>query len=78
MMHGFYHGYLHGWGMTLGWFIGLVFLVLLIWLVVRLASRTNNFTPTGSKSALDILKERYARGEISLEEYREKKKVIQE
>jgi len=76
MMHGFFHGYFHGWGMTFGWLIGLAFLVLVIWLVARLAARPNNFTPHATKSALDILNERYARGEIGTEEYKEKKKEI--
>jgi putative membrane protein len=76
MMHGFFHGYFHGWGMTFGWLIGMAFLVLVIWLVVRLASRTTNFPQHATRSALDILNERYARGEIDTEEYKEKKKEI--
>lgn len=68
-----------GWGgMWLGWFmmIGLIVatIVLIVWLIGL--SRPGVTTSTGSmdsahrsESALDILHARYARGEISKDEY---------
>ena len=41
-----------------------------IWLVIRTTRRRE---PSGTERARDILAERYARGEISLEEYRERR-----
>ncbi len=59
----------HGWGMSWDWIIGLLILIVMIWLVVRLVNQ-NNQTP------LDILKERYAKGEIDKTEFEERKKDI--
>jgi len=55
---------------------------LLIWWVIRQLS-TGGFTQAGppsripSSRALEILNERYARGEISKEEYEERKKTLE-
>lgn len=62
-----------GWG----WLIGLAVLVAIILLIIRVANQPGN-TGRPGKSALDILKERYARGEISKDEFEEKKKGIQD
>lgn len=68
----------HGWGMGLGmgwwWIIGLFLLVLVIWLIIRTANR--NPQSSKSESPLDILKSRYARGEIDKEEYEKKKSEL--
>ncbi|MCF7858944.1 MAG: SHOCT domain-containing protein [Candidatus Cloacimonetes bacterium] len=72
MFHGM-NGY--GWGMGWSWIIGLLFLIVIIWLIVRLLSQ-NNQSQVYHKTPLDILKERYAKGEIDKEEYEERKKVL--
>ena len=64
------------WGMGFGWIIGILFLVAVIWLVFYNMNRGR--MPHANNSALDILKERYARGEISKSEFEEKKKDIAE
>ena len=59
-----------GWGMGfmgLWWLIGLIVLVLFIVLLVRVASGTS--TTTTRDSAEQILRERYARGEIDKDEF---------
>ncbi len=83
-----WHG---GWGMmgpgmmgSFGWMwlmpvLWIVFLGLIIWAVVALVRRSSE--PRGldfSKAtpALEVLKERYARGEIEKEEYDEKKRDL--
>jgi putative membrane protein len=68
-MHGF-EGM--GWGMGFGWIFGIVILALIIWFVVKSSNQNQN----SDRSALDILKEKYARGEISKSEFEEKKKDI--
>lgn len=80
-----------GWGMMgpgmmagFGWMwlipiFGIVFLGLIIWAIV--ASVRSSDESKGSNSskaglALEVLKKRYAQGEINKEEYEEKKKDI--
>ena len=78
MMGGFFGGGL-GWiGMILGFvffilvIIGVVFLI--IW-IVKITTRSGNDDKTGSK-ALEVLKERYAKGEITKEQYENMKKDL--
>ncbi len=71
------HGLEHGWGMGWGWFIIIAGTILIIWLVVR-TFRQNGGSGTrrSERSALEVLKDRYARGEISREEFEAKKKDL--
>jgi len=55
--------------------LGLAILIGL-WLIFRYA--IGNAQKTGHDSALDILKKRLARGEITEEEYKEKKRTIEQ
>lgn len=72
------NGINHGWGMGSGyaWIIGIIILVVVIWLVITIMNRSKKPNAPIDKSPLDILKERYARGEISKQEYQEKRKAI--
>jgi len=64
----------NGFGMGFGgifmWLFWIVLVVLVIWAIKAMAS------PDRSQSALDILKERYARGEIDKEEYEQKRRDL--
>ena len=76
MMNGFGE---HGWGMGMGWWwiIGIVVLIAIIWPVSQ-RFRNNSATPREpGKTALDILKERYAQGEINKQEFEERKRDIE-
>jgi putative membrane protein len=71
--------------MICGGAIGLLLLIALVVLVIWLITRTSSQgrTPTGGgttppKTALEILKERYARGEITREEYLEMREHLRE
>lgn len=59
-----------------GWIIGLIILVAIIWMVVRNVNRNSSISQSDNKSALDILKEQYVRGEIDKEEFNERKKDL--
>jgi len=72
MMVGLNQGLEMGWG----WIIGLIVLVIIIWIIVRALSRKKTPKLPNNRSPLDILKERYARGEIGKEEFEEKRKSI--
>lgn len=72
-----WHNFNHGWGMMggWGWIIGIILLAMFIWLIIRISS-SDRYIRSANKSALDILKERYAKGEIDKEEFDTKKKDI--
>ncbi|MCX6236146.1 MAG: SHOCT domain-containing protein [Bacteroidia bacterium] len=62
------------WGMGYGWIIGLIVLIFIIGLIVN--ANKKNLNRQKYNSPLDILKTRYARGEISKDEYDEKRRHI--
>jgi putative membrane protein len=75
-MHGF-DGFGGGWMMILWWILIIVAIVALVkWAVPSSGGWPGNERKPQSKSALDILKERYARGEIDRDEYERKKKDL--
>ena len=53
----------------------IVLIAVLIYWIIRAAQR-GGATGSGQESAIDILKKRYARGEISKEEFEERKKDL--
>ncbi|OGG67332.1 hypothetical protein A2Z56_01315 [Candidatus Kaiserbacteria bacterium RIFCSPHIGHO2_12_45_16] len=62
-----------------GWILMLLFWGLVIWGIVTLIRggfRNDNNGGLSEKTPLDILKERYAKGEINKEEFEEKKKDL--
>jgi putative membrane protein len=66
-----------GFGMGFMWIFWVAIIVIvmaLAWSYTGKGKRSENSIP----SALDMLKQRYARGEISKEEYEEKKKDLAE
>jgi putative membrane protein len=73
-------GYGYGYGgifMILWWVLIIVGIVALVrWLMTSAPSRAGR--QAAEKSALDILKERYARGEIEQEEFQRKKRELSE
>jgi putative membrane protein len=72
MMHGYGPwGMMGGYGMGLMWIIPLIIIVLVIVLVIRWAR------PAGvAETPIDILKKRYAKGEITKDEFDQKKKDL--
>ena len=71
MMH-----YGFGYGGMFMWIIFLIVIGLLIYFIVN-AQKTKSQTPTQNESHLDILKKRYAKGEITKEEYERMKKDLE-
>jgi putative membrane protein len=74
-----------GWGFGMGWFglimMGVFWILIIVaiiflirWLVV--SSRAGSHGQKGEETALEILKKRYAKGEINKEEFEEKKKDL--
>lgn len=75
MMGNYFLGHMFGWNMwgdslmLLIW-TGIIFFI--IWITIQATGKLTS----NPHSALDILKERYAQGEISKEEFEEKKKEL--
>ena len=72
-----------GWGYGFGlihiivWIVILVAIIaLVVWLVRAVASPAVHHLPPRRSTGLDVLEERYARGEINRDEYLQKKKDI--
>jgi putative membrane protein len=71
--YGMMGGYGGWWFMSI---LGIIFLGLIIWAVVALTKGQSGSQSPGADSALEMLKRRYARGEIDKEEYEQKKKDL--
>jgi putative membrane protein len=79
----------HGWGLGLGGWQSILLggvmmlffwagLFLLLFLLLRgLTARDDSFRHASGHSALSILDDRYARGEIEADEYAEMKRVLE-
>jgi putative membrane protein len=75
-MMGYGYGMMGGFGMI----IPLILSGIIIYAVVRLVQNNHRTydNQKGMNDALDILNQRYARGEISEEEYIKKKKILKD
>ncbi|WP_215224688.1 SHOCT domain-containing protein [Echinicola shivajiensis] len=60
------------WGMAMIWLAWIPLIALAVWLIARQKDEQQ----ISRESPLDLLKRRYANGEISKEEYEERKKVL--
>lgn len=70
---------MYGYGMGLFWIWPLLLLVgiaVLAWGVIRATSSTRAVQPPGTGHAREILQERFARGEITEQELRERTRVL--
>ena len=71
-----------GYGMMGGgyWFVGWIFMILfwaaIILAIIWLYRQIRGTAPVGGETALDILKKRYASGEITKDEFNEMKKEL--
>lgn len=63
-------------GMGLGWIVGLILIGAVVWAVLRIAGTSQGRQSPDRKDAVEILKERYARGEIQKEEFERMKREL--
>lgn len=66
-----------GFGFGFGMLFWIVIIVGIVALAIWLSSSPRDANKTGSKDALEILKERYARGEIDKDAYLERKRELE-
>ena len=69
-------GGMMGFGMGFGVIIMVLFWGAIIWLVISLINAGTKKSEETPESALDILKKRYARGEVTKEQYLEMEKEL--
>jgi putative membrane protein len=77
----YYEGYMghmgyYGWFGWLGGILMILFWILVIWLIVWIMIRNQQPQQKVAKKPLDIIKERYAKGDITKKEYAKMKKEI--
>ena len=73
-----FHNWFLGGGMWFGWIFWIAIVALIIYLVVNQGNRNRQITwPPHHESALDILKKRYAKGEITKEQFDQMKKDLE-
>ena len=65
-----------GWGMGWWWIIGIIIIVAIVWMAVKALNKNSSINTPFGKTPLDILKERYVRGEIGKEEFEERRKSL--
>ncbi len=71
-----FHDFMFG-GMWFGWFFWLVILIVIIWVIVNQLNKGKQGSQLSqSESTLDILKKRYAKGELTKEQFEQMKKDI--
>ncbi len=71
-----YEGHIMGFGGGFMWIFWILLIVAIVWAVKSIGGSGN--PPANRKSALNILEERYARGEIDQQEFEQKRKDLQQ
>ncbi len=74
-----FHNWMWGGGMWFGWIFWLVIIGVIVWLLISQSGRYRNQNQINPhlESPLDILKKRYAKGEISKDQFEQMKKDLQ-
>jgi putative membrane protein len=67
-----------GGAMIFSWIFGIVLIAVLIWLLIYAVNPRRRAAGSHNGRHMEILKERFARGEISREEYEERRKTLME
>lgn len=75
------YGQMMGFGFGFGWIFTIIFWVLIVWAIVAfvraISGKSGDWMKNEEDSAMKILKDRYAKGEIDKEEFEQKKKDIE-
>lgn len=67
----------HGYGGGMMWIFWIFLIVLVLWVIkANTGQGRNRDSNVQNKSALDILEERYAKGEIERDEFEQKRKDL--
>ncbi len=63
-------------GMGYGWFFWIIIVVIAIWGILQFTNRNQPYNNQTAETPLDILKKRYAKGEITKEQFEEMKRNL--
>ena len=69
-----FHSWMDG-GMWFSWIFWIIIIVLVVWLIVD-RSNKNKLNYPQQETAFDILRKRYAKGEITKEQFEQMKKDL--
>ncbi len=72
----FHDGFFMG-GMWFGWIFWIVIIGLVVYLIIRFTNQSGGTSNYSNETPLDVLKKRYARGEITKDEFESMKKDLQ-
>jgi putative membrane protein len=73
-----HYGMMGGWWMWIMWIVGFILFVFLVFLLASSFRNGGRGTPpTPRETPLDVLKKRYAAGEITREEYEQMRKDLE-
>ena len=70
-----FHNWMGG-GMWFSWIFWVIIIVLVVWMIVN-RSNKNRLNFPQHENALDILRKRYAKGEITKEQFEQMKKDLE-
>ena len=70
--------YGHEFGGGLMWILWVIVIAVIVWAVIKVATPNGRDTGGREKSAFDILKDRYANGEIDESEFDQKWKKLEQ
>ncbi|OFY56115.1 MAG: hypothetical protein A2X22_14405 [Bacteroidetes bacterium GWF2_49_14] len=62
--------------MGYGWILGITAIVIILVLIGVIINQKRQYNRLKNKSPLDIIKDRYAKGEISKEEFEDKRRAL--
>ncbi len=69
----------HGWGFGGGlmWLFWILLIMVIVWIIKGGAGGSSSKTSRNEKTPLEILEQRFARGEIDKDEFEEKRKLLE-
>ncbi len=74
-----FHNWMWGGGIWFGWVVWLFLIAIIIWLLISQSNRYRDQLRMNQhpESPIDIIKKRYARGEITKEQFEQMKKDLE-
>ncbi|MGM0471668.1 MAG: SHOCT domain-containing protein [Bacillota bacterium] len=77
-MSGLCAGYYNGFGGWSSWLFSIMHLVVVVGVIYLVFKFFSSLTNDGTGDSMALLKKKFAKGEISQEEFRERKEVLEE
>lgn len=75
-MHDGMYGFGMGWMGWVSWIFFVLIITIIVWAILRAGGKSQTTPDNSRETPLQTLERRYANGEISTEEFRERKKEL--